>query len=680
VADLLRKVPGPLRQFSLAVLDAALVNLGVVASLWIRFEGNVPLPYLSNYAWAAAPFTLLTLAVFRFSGLYTSLWRYAGIGEALTLVKATFLSGVALVLVVFVGGLPLPRSVYLLSWLVNSLLIAGSRFSLRIVRHLAHEMIVPERQPSAAPRRVLIMGAGEAGAMVLREMTAHPELGFVVAGMIDDDRRKLGMRIRGARVLGARRDIRRLVKEHRVDEVIIAIPSAPGSLLREVTAACHTAGVRVRTLPGVFELIGDRVKLGQIRDIQIEDLLGREPVELDAGEVSGYLRGRTVMVTGAGGSIGSELCRQVARLSPEALVMLDHDENGSFEAALGLDMRFPGLKKHVIIADIRDERKIDLVFGLYHPAVVFHAAAHKHVPLMEMHPDEAVKTNILGTINAAMAAQRHGTAKFVFISTDKAVNPTSVMGATKRAAEMAVLSLNGGSLLERGAGRVVDRRTLAEVAAAGEPTPLEATRFVVVRFGNVLGSRGSVVPVFKTQIAAGGPVTVTHSEMRRYFMTTPEAVQLVIQAGALGQGGEVFVLDMGEPIKIIDLARNMIRLCGYEPDRDIRIEFTGLRPGEKLFEELLTVEEKLLATKHKLIYQVPPGCPTPGGILEVIRELGEAAGQWPSGAVVDRLRELVPEFSVRPIPHPSREGTPTTVVQSDSIGAEAGEQDRRVRT
>jgi len=374
--------------------------------------------------------------------------------------------------------------------------------------------------------------------------------------------------------LGTREDIPGIAKRYGVQEIIIAMPSAPGSVIRELVGICRQTKAELKTLPGLYELIDGQVTVNSIREVRVEDLLRREPVEVNLKEMSGYLKGHRVLVTGAGGSIGSELCRQVAGFNPSLLVLLGHDENPIFEIEQELRYKFPGLRLKTVIADVKDKVKINAVFDINKPQVVFHAAAHKHVPLMEANPEEAVKNNVLGTKNVADAADRAGTGIFVFISTDKAVNPTSVMGASKRVAEMLVQSMASKS----------------------------DTCFTAVRFGNVLGSRGSVLPIFKEQLARGGPLTVTHPEMTRYFMTIPEAVQLVIQAGAMATGGEIFVLDMGEPVKIVDLAEDLIRFSGFEPYKDIDIEYTGIRPGEKLFEELLTAEEGTTATKHKRIY------------------------------------------------------------------------------
>ncbi|MGI6519038.1 MAG: polysaccharide biosynthesis protein [Bacillota bacterium] len=403
------------------------------------------------------------------------------------------------------------------------------------------------------------------------------------------------------------------MEARRVDEVIIAMPSAGGQAIREVVATCRQLDVKIQTLPGMYEIVDGKVSLKQLRDIQIEDLLGREPVRMDMKEIGAYLAGRKVLITGAGGSIGSEICRQVALFKPKCIVLLGHGENSIFEIQNDLARRFPTLTTHAVIADVRDAERIEKVFEKYRPDVVFHAAAHKHVPLMEANPEEALTNNVFGTRNVAQAADRYKVKRFVMISTDKAVNPVSIMGMSKRIAEMVVQAVGAES----------------------------STRFMAVRFGNVLGSRGSVVPLFRKQIAEGGPVTVTHPDMTRYFMTIPEAVQLVIQAGAMGQGGEVFVLDMGEPVKIVDLAEEIIRLSGYEPGRDIEIVYTGIRPGEKLFEEILTSDEAAIATRHKKIFVSQEAQPDAEMFLGAICDVEDTYRTMGQREIAEKLEELV---------------------------------------
>lgn len=629
----------------LIVSDVFVLNAGVLLAFLIRFEGNPPSELLSDYERVAVLYTALTLVAFWLVGLYSSLWRYASVDEVFTVLKGTTLSvGIFAVLVYALPHLAkimgwaallvargFPRSVIILTWLLNSILVGALRFSIRVSRRTAQvwrvRLLSTRKHSDDADnerlRRVLVVGAGDAGSLAVQELSKHADLRYEPVGFIDDDLRKQGMRVHGLLVLGTRQTLSSVVTRTGADEILIAMPSVPGRVIREIVQSCKDLPVKIRILPGVYELLNGTVSINQIREVQIEDLLGREPVEIDLKEVAGYLRAERVIVTGAGGSIGSELCRQVARFRPRELLLLDNSENGAFETSLDLQQRFPDVRQRVIMADVREREKMLRVFAQNYPDVVFHAAAHKHVPLMEEHPDEAVRTNILGTKNVAEAARRYGTKKFVLISTDKAVNPSSVMGATKRVAEMIIQALD----------------------AERQQHDSTGTRFVAVRFGNVLGSRGSVVPIFKEQIARGGPVTVTHPEMRRYFMTIPEAVQLVIQAGAMGEGGEIFVLDMGEPVRILDLAENLIRLSGFEPGTEVPIVITGPRPGEKLFEELLTAEEGALATRHRRIHVSRIRHVDPAWLERHLLGLAEMVQNgYESSRIVSRLREVVPNF------------------------------------
>lgn len=553
------------------LIDSGLITMAGLAGITLRFEGTPPLKYWGPFAVFTLVTVLFSLAVMYKYKLYHRIWSYASVGELLGIIKSASLSSAAVVLVFYFIplGTGFPRSVIVLNWVLMILFIGGSRFLWRITRD---NYIKSESRIGI--KRALIVGAGDAGAMVARELKRPNGVHVRPVGFVDDDPKKQSLHLLGMPVLGTREDIPGLVEQNFIDEIIIALPSAPRDVIRDIVNICKDTGVQLKILPGVYELINGRVNVNQIRDVQVEDLLGREPVQADLEEIASYLTDQIVLVTGAGGSIGSELCRQTCRFNPKLLVLLGHGENSIYEIELELRRRYPHLQIETEIADIQDRVKIDSIFTKYKPDVVFHAAAHKHVPLMERNPEEAVKNNILGTRNVAEAAARVQTKVFVMISTDKAVNPTSVMGATKRVAEMIVQSMD----------------------------KVSKTRFVAVRFGNVLGSRGSVIPIFKKQIVEGGPVTVTHPDMVRYFMTIPEAVQLVIQTGAMAKGGEVFILDMGEPVKIVNLARDLIRLSGFEPDVDIKIHFSGIRPGEKLFEELLTSDEGTTATKHKRIF------------------------------------------------------------------------------
>ncbi|AZR74908.1 nucleoside-diphosphate sugar epimerase [Anoxybacter fermentans] len=553
----------------LLICDIVFIQISLLLSFILRFEGTLPNGFWKLYGPLIIPITVFKIGAFIFSNLYKKVWRYANLHELVSIIQGVTLGSVILVGYVFFFRVSFPRSIIILDWMTTIMLIGGSRFFLRIWKEYSGPVAASQNA-----KRVLIVGAGDAGEMVLKEYKKHKELNTRIVGFIDDDPAKLNLEIHGVRVLGNRNKIPYIIKRYNVDEVIIAIPSASGKEIREIHKLCSkNNNVTVRILPGVYEIINGDVSLNQIREVQVEDLLGREPVKINMEEVAAYLTGKTVLITGGGGSIGSELCRQVARFDPEKLIIFDISENNVYDIELELKERYKHLNIIPVIGSIRDMPRLRQVFKKYRPDVVFHAAAHKHVPLMEYNPEEAVKNNIFGTRNVALAADEFGVERFVMISTDKAVNPTNVMGATKRVAEMIIQDINKRS----------------------------KTKFVAVRFGNVLGSRGSVIPLFKKQIAQGGPVTVTHPEITRYFMTIPEASQLVIQAGALGQGGEVFVLDMGKPVKIIDLARDLIELSGLKVGEDIEIKITGLRPGEKLYEELLSDKEETLATKHERI-------------------------------------------------------------------------------
>lgn len=568
-----------IRTLLLIVIDVFIINLALFLALWLRFE-NIFSPRYIRYlqeAFRLAPLaTCIYITCFYFFRLYHRLWRYASIGELFSIIAATAIGSMATVSWAYFrmapGHFPLPRSVFILWGLLIVALVGASRLFWRLWRDYPFFGLVKGGQA------VLIVGAGDAGAMVARELRNRNGSDIRPIGFVDDDPLKQGKQLYGLPVLGTREDIPRLVEQFGVEEIIIAMPSVRGRVIREIVEICHGTGARLRILPGMYDLIEGKVKVDPIREVRIEDILGREPVQVDLEAIAGYLSGEVVLITGAGGSIGSELCRQVASFQPKLLILLGRGENSIYEIYQELNSGFPEVRLVQVIADARDEAAVEHAFRKYRPAVVFHAAAHKHVPLMEINPAEAVKNNVMGTWMVAQAADRFKSKIFVLISTDKAVNPTSVMGASKRVAEMIVQYMAKKS----------------------------HTRFAAVRFGNVLGSRGSVVPLFQRQIAAGGPVTVTHPEMTRYFMTIPEAVQLVIQAGALARGGEIFVLDMGDPVKIVDLARNMIILSGYEPGEDIEIVFTGVRPGEKLHEELFTAEEKINTTSHERILIAHP--------------------------------------------------------------------------
>lgn len=603
-----------IRLAGLLLLDILTLAGALFLALWMRFDGNVPVRYIERASDVLPLFVAGGLLIFAAAGLYSGLWRYASVQDAVRIGAASVAAGLWLALALFVlqpNADGFPRSVILITPMLVTIGAGATRLSARLVRSWIAEA---KHGEAAKSRRTLIVGAGDAGVLLLRELLKH---GIRPVGFIDDDPAKHRQKIQGVPVLGPRAALREVIGKYAVNDVIVAMPSAPRSVTREVYEVVREVpGVAVRTVPMLYDIAAGKVSIGRPRPIDVTDLLGREPVKINMAEVAAYLRGRRVMVTGAGGSIGTELCRQIASYAPELLILLDHDENGIFDIQHEISSRFPGVPLKAVIADIRDRIKMKKVFDEERPAVVFHAAAHKHVPYMENNPEEAVKTNVFGTQNVAQMALEYNAERFVLISTDKAVNPTSVMGVTKRVAELIVQDLN----------------------RAGK------TRFMSVRFGNVLGSRGSVVPLFEKQIAQGGPVTVTDPQMTRFFMTIPEAVQLVMQAGALGNGGEVFVLDMGEPVKIMDLASTLIRLHGLEPGKDIEIVITGRRPGEKLYEEVLTAEEGTEATKYDRIFSARVHPPDPERLRRLLQELEQVTFAGHSPLIVDKLVELVPTF------------------------------------
>ena len=545
----------------------ALVGSGVIG-LYLRFEGAPPLSSYGTwgrYMLLAVPFFAV---IYYFFGLYRRLWQYASVQELIVIASAVTLGMVALFGAMQVNPTTtFPRSVLAFAWLLNIAAVGSLRFSVRILADYK------KRAGRTTGKPTLIVGAGDAARMLLEETKKHPELDCRIMGFLDDDPRKTGLLIAGVPVLGPLTLLERLVREQSITQIIIAMPSASVSKVKEIVHRSAAVGVKAQIMPGLYAVMTGGVEISPIRDVRIEDLLGRPEVKTDFAKVSASVHNKRVLVTGAGGSIGSELCRQLAQFAPKELLLLGRGENSIYEVHRELRQKYPALSITPIIADVQDTKRVESVFALYSPEIVFHAAAHKHVPLMESNPTEALKNNIFGTKSVAEAALRHKAECFVLVSTDKAVNPTNVMGATKRIAELLVQSLN---------------------MAGG-------TKFMAVRFGNVLGSRGSVVPLFKEQIARGGPITITHPDMTRYFMTISEAVRLVIEASAMGKGGEVFVLDMGQPVKIADLAKDLITLSGLKPEVDVPIVYTGLRPGEKLYEELWAAGETTSATSHPRI-------------------------------------------------------------------------------
>lgn len=555
----------------LLIVDVITIIGVALISLLIRFDGYITSHYLHQMI-DALPIMVISYIVMLLSmHLYTRIWRYAGMREMVAVLIATTLGAGLFYTGMYVFDKSLPRSIYLISWILSTGVIGIGR----MVLHYIAMQYGGKQSTDADMVNTLIIGAGDAGATIAREIERYHKRSRKVIGFIDDDESKFNRLMGGVRILGNRHDIPSIVKENKVKEIIIAMPSVTRNEIRNIMEICSPLKCKVNTLPGMYQLLDDEVLVSHLHPVSIEDLLERDEVRLDMDIVEHYIRDKVVLVTGAGGSIGSEICRQIMRVGPKQLLLLGHGENSIYLINQELKNIYKDGPIIPIIADIRDKQQLDQIFTQYNPQVVFHAAAHKHVPLMEIQPMAAVLNNIYGTRNVADVSGRHGVERFVMISTDKAVNPTSVMGATKRVAEKVIISMND----------------------------TYDTKYITVRFGNVLGSRGSVIPLFKKQIEAGGPVTVTDPEMTRYFMTIPEASQLVLQAGAMGKGGEVFLLDMGEPVKIIDLARNMIRLSGLEPDKDIHIKITGLRPGEKKYEELLTSEEGTNRTNHTKIFE-----------------------------------------------------------------------------
>ncbi|MBN8048005.1 polysaccharide biosynthesis protein [Paraclostridium bifermentans] len=556
-----------IRQLILIAIDIVCIVVAFLISNWIIYS-KYKLQDVGLYE--ILTFIIVSIVILTICKCYRNLWRYAGEEELISIVFACILSIIATYSIHLLIGIEFQQTFYILNLIITTSLISWARLTYRTGRRVLIRSRLKEKTSN-----VLIVGAGSAGDIVIQELKNNPKLLKKPIGIVDDDIKKQCRRMHNVPIIGMVKDIDSIVTKYDIDEIIIAIANISRKDKKNIIEVCKKTKCKLKTIPGIFEIIDGKVDIKKIRDVQIEDLLGREPVKVNLDEISGYLQNKVVLVTGGGGSIGSELCRQVSSLNPKQLIILDNYENNAYAIQQELVRKYgTSLNLITVIASIREEKRMDDIFNKYKPEVVFHAAAHKHVPLMEKNPSEAVKNNIFGTKNVAVLSDKYKVKRFVLISTDKAVNPTNIMGATKRAAEMIIQAMNEKS----------------------------ETEFVAVRFGNVLGSNGSVIPLFKKQIEEGGPITITHPEITRYFMTIPEAVQLVIQAGAMTKGGEIFVLDMGEPVKIVDLAKNLIKLSGFEEDVDICIEFTGLRPGEKLYEELLMSEEGLTDTSHEKIF------------------------------------------------------------------------------
>lgn len=619
-----------IRRLFLILFDAIFINIASFLALIIRFDfriSQVPI----NYSEAVLSYTLIntlvTIVIFALFRLYNSLWKYAGIDELTNIVFACISAGVIQLIVMYnILEISVPRSYYPLSTLFLILFISTVRFFYRYLRRLSRKNLGEVKE------RIMIIGAGEAGSSIIREIVGSAYINGSVICAIDDNTNKLGSYIQGIKVVGDRNHILEAAEKYEITNIIIAMPSVSKKVIREILDICKQTSCTLKILPGMYQLINGEVSVTELRDVEIDDLLGREPIKIDLDEIVNYISGKVILVTGGGGSIGSELCRQLASHRPKQLIILDIYENNAYSIEQELKNIHPDLSLTVLIASVRNTKRIHKIMEQYRPDVIYHAAAHKHVPLMEKSPNEAIKNNVGGTYKMALAAHLFGVKKFILISSDKAVNPTNVMGASKRICELIIQSFHKKS----------------------------NTEFVAVRFGNVLGSNGSVIPLFKDQIKRGGPVTVTHPDIIRYFMTIPEAVSLVLQAGAYAKGGEIFILDMGEPVKIADLAKNLIRLSGYEPDKDIEIEYTGLRPGEKLYEELLMEEEGLSSTNNKLIFVGKQIDINAEEFLDKVVELDKAAKEEVDD-IRERIMEMVPTY------HPDSSGAMQYVAVSKEI-------------
>ena len=596
--------------------DVVATMLSFFLGLWFRYDFSfqeIRAEHLQGFLSAIGPWCVITIVVFLCFRLYSSIWAFVSTSEVFRIAGAYLVLAVIGTLVFRFDGFLMPRSSMVMGYLLSFAMTVLIRFSYRLWRtaqrqlsHMAH---------ANGLKNVMLIGAGDAGRALAMEFLSSDYVKDHLSCVIDDNPVKLNKRLCGVPIVGNRYDIPAMAKQYKISKIIFAIPSCPAKMRKEILDICTTTGCEVQMLPGIYQMVNGEVSVSKLRQVDPQDLLGRDPIQVNLEEIFGYIHGKTVLVTGGGGSIGSELCRQIAGAEPEMLIIFDIYENNAYDIQQELRRNFPELNLLVLIGSVRNTSRVDWVVGHYRPDLIFHAAAHKHVPLMEDSPNEAIKNNVFGTYKVASAAAKYGVRRFVLISTDKAVNPTNIMGASKRLCEMVI--------------QMMDRRS--------------KTEFVAVRFGNVLGSNGSVIPLFKKQIAAGGPVTVTHPDIIRYFMTIPEAVSLVLQAGYYAKGGEIFILDMGEPVKIDTMARNMIRLSGYEPDVDIKVVYTGLRPGEKLYEELLMKEEGLQETANKLIHIGKPIEMDDGKFAAQLERLKEAC-QAETENMKDIVAEIVPTY------------------------------------
>ena len=567
------------RALILAFMDVLILFVSYFFGLMLRYEfvyRKIPKEYLQTYVDVMIPYAILTVVIFYLFRLYHSIWRFASISELGRIICAFMALQIDLLIAQQIFHTTMPYAFWIVGFVLSFVGCTGMRFSYRFLR-VFHQMVV-QKNKNYGDERVMVIGAGSAGRVLIHEMIVSNHMKAKVCCIIDDNPVKKNRFLDGIPIVGNREDIQEMVIKYSITKIVFAIPTATGKDRKEILQICQETGCDVQVIPGFYEMIDGKVSMSKLREVQIQDLLGRDEIVVDNKEIHSFINGKVVMVTGGGGSIGSELCRQIAKEDPKLLIIFDIYENNAYEIQQELKRKLPNAKVETLIGSVRNTNRIQYIMQKYHPEVIYHAAAHKHVPLMEDSPNEAIKNNVIGTYKLAKEAAANGVKRFVLISTDKAVNPTNIMGASKRLCEMVVQMMNRKS----------------------------DTEFVAVRFGNVLGSNGSVIPLFKEQIANGGPVTVTHKDIIRYFMTIPEAVALVIQASIYAKGGEIYVLDMGEPVKIDDMARQLIRLSGYEPDVDIKIEYTGLRPGEKLYEELLMSEEGLQETPNKLIHIAKP--------------------------------------------------------------------------
>ena len=631
----------------LMLYDIVVVNLAYFVSLWIRFDCSytqIPGEYLGAFLRFAPIYTLVCLAVFIGLRMYNTLWRFASFHELLRVIMATVVTTVFHAVGITLLFQRMPISYYIIGMGFQFLLMLGIRFSYRFV------LLERNRLRKSMPhgnKRVMLVGAGNAGQMIMRDMELMKEDDLHLCCIIDDNPNKWGRNINGVPIVGGRKDIITCVRKYHIDKIFIAIPSAKEADKRDILNICKETGCELKNLPGMYQLVSGQLRVSDMKDVAVEDLLGREPIKVNMGEIYEQISNKTILVTGGGGSIGSELCRQVAGHNPRQLVIFDIYENNAYDIEQELRKKHPELNLKVLIGSVRDSRCLDEVFSTYKPDIVYHAAAHKHVPLMETSPCEAIKNNVIGTYKTAYAAMVHGCKRFVLISTDKAVNPTNIMGASKRLCEMVIQSFD--KAVKTGNAEQLPRMfTHKELADIPEPDmDKPQTDFVAVRFGNVLGSNGSVIPLFKKQIAEGGPVTVTHPDIIRYFMTIPEAVSLVMQAGTYAAGGEIFVLDMGAPVRIDDLARNLIKLSGHVPDVDIPVVYTGLRPGEKLYEEKLMAEEGMKKTPNELIHIGNPIPFDTDEFLVQLRALMDAAYENDK-AIREAVTQVVPTYHPYP--------------------------------